>query len=311
MAPNDDCMDGGISNGESSDEAILLVTSEDELLAADDLKADKDAIYLTSDESPTDASSTPSASANVSLDESTSSDEIEVLEENSDPPAKRKRLHSSPRHGDRRRHRHKCRYCHQPEQALRHRPKVRNGQEESAAVETLQLEGVEEEQDIILFLTNFCFYDEAGHLIEIDSGLVESKAKNVYFDGVVMSVTCDDEDDPLLQGVQVERGGPVTSWWTAGFESGHNHALGVSTTDNVHYYLKKPALEFKSFLQHLDEKVQLTKVVLDIVDDGVEERGEVTYEELLDGLSLKSNFGAEDLIQHAEFIINQVRNGIA
>ncbi len=86
--------------------------------------------------------------------------------------------------------------------------------------ERLQLQEADEEDRPTCHLSQFYVFDEAGHLVDLASTLVE-EGKMVYFTGMLYCAWSSDYPEDL--GVKVVRGGPIKQWWN--YES----AIGVTT----------------------------------------------------------------------------------
>jgi len=109
------------------------------------------------------------------------------------------------------RRRHLCPHCRKPEAEAQLKPEFafENVCSESDAIRDplVHVEDADGKEKPVLFLDSFCFYDEAVHLVDIDSGLIEKKTK-VYFDGIVKCA----DPGAITKGIPVLFGGPITSW---------------------------------------------------------------------------------------------------
>jgi hypothetical protein len=94
----------------------------------------------------------------------------------------------------------------------------------------------DEEQQFTLF--DFSLYDDQGHLVQLDSELIE-KGKKVRFAGRVQGVfsTTTSEDKSAPDGVQVYDCGPVEGWWITGLYPGEAVNIGISTS-RAYYFLR-------------------------------------------------------------------------
>jgi len=157
-------------------------------------------------------------------------------------------------------------------------------------------------------LTNFTFYCSAGHLVEFGNGLLERDAK-MFFSGYLKPVF---NDSPSPDGgVAVHDAGPITQWWTAGFDYGDRHLIGVSTI-TADYYLTEPSEDYKPFMEELDRKVFITKLIVEHLMKPRETIDGLEYEDLLQVLESKPVPGSDvpvssdDVIRNADYIVSAV-----
>ncbi len=169
-----------------------------------------------------------------------------------------------------------------------------------------EVEGRDEDDPTTLFVRDFSIHDEEGHLVALDAGLIESR-KPVYFSGSVRVPF--DED---AGGRNVKKAGRISGWWLAGHEHGQQLHFMV-TTDLAEYYLKCPGEKYAGFMAELQEKAELTKIILEILREAMGANSDITFDFMFERLcaraesELNINVEMETLIKHAEFIVKQVR----
>lgn len=108
-------------------------------------------------------------------------------------------------------------------------------------------------------ITNFSVYDKKGHLCPFDTGLVE-KDVMLYFSGYMKPIY--DEDPSPENGIPVKDVGPINAWWISGFDGGKDVLGGVSTAYGE-YYLMQPSKEYKPVMKPIEEKLYLSKTVIE------------------------------------------------
>lgn len=204
-----------------------------------------------------------------------------------------------------------CHICHQDLSDVLSCPEqeATTATRESAALrsELLRVEGAEEE-DVQLRLTDFDLFDEQGHLVNLSAGLVE-EGRLVFFTGWALNPVSTDASER----VKIIRGGPIKSWWTCGFSQNERKTIGF-TTAKADYYLDAPSQRSQPLMTDLIEKTLLTGLVIETVDDALKSSEDLSYDELLEALEARAPatglemFNAEMLINHAQFIVNQVYN---
>ena len=72
--------------------------------------------------------------------------------------------------------------------------------------------GFGEEQRPLYKITQLCCYDKEGHVVRIDTGLIE-KNKEIYFSGYLKHITC---EEPSIEGGVPVFDCLVGSWWSHG-----------------------------------------------------------------------------------------------
>ena len=154
-------------------------------------------------------------------------------------------------------------------------------------------------------------FDEEGHLVHINSGILESGMK-IMFDNVVKNLM------NMGKGYHI-KSCVITPWWNSGFDEGENILIGFSTQD-ANYYLKEPYPNYKPFMLDTWEQAFLVKYMIEFLegeDEGDEgnddENKDGIYERFLDYLSGMSptwpeilEFTSESVIKHAEFLVSQI-----
>lgn len=71
--------------------------------------------------------------------------------------------------------------------------------------------------------------------------------------------------------------GPITQWWVAGYDGGEKAIVGISS-DSGDYYLMNPSASYSPFMKNINEKIFLTKLVIDFLQESDDD---VTYENLI------------------------------
>ncbi|KAJ8970400.1 hypothetical protein NQ317_001491 [Molorchus minor] len=153
-------------------------------------------------------------------------------------------------------------------------------------------------------ITHFSIYDDKGHLCPFDTGLVESNVE-LFFSGYIKPVY--EEDASPNNGVAGHDLGPINEWWTAGYDGGEKLPMGFST-GYAEYYLMDPSPEYEPIYKKIQEKVKLCKIVIEFLLDQVWENP--NYEDLVQHVETCGEYAeVEDtLLQHAQFICDQVVN---
>ncbi len=158
-------------------------------------------------------------------------------------------------------------------------------------------------------LTQFTFYDREGHVVPFGSGLVERNVE-LLFSGYIKPVY---DDNPNAEGgVAMCDGGPLAEWWAAGFDGGERHLVGVST-EYAHYYLTAPSPAYEPFMEDVDRKVFLTKLIVERLVEARATMENVEHEDLLHLLEGRAPPGYpdrklsnDDLVKYADFIVSSV-----
>ena len=159
-------------------------------------------------------------------------------------------------------------------------------------------------------ITGYTVYDKEGHVAPFDTGIID-KNKFLYFSGHLKHLIC--EDPSTEDGVPVFDCGPINAWSNAGFDGGEK-ALTIFSTSYAEYYLMEPSEVYAPFNRVVEEKVFLTKHVIEFLQRSrdVENRPDVEYEDLLNYLSTVvppeglQQLTDEVLLRHADFVVNQV-----
>lgn len=75
-------------------------------------------------------------------------------------------------------------------------------------------------------LTDFVFFDEEGHIVRFDSGIVDNGGQ-LYVTGYMKLIY---DDSPVREnGVAVYKAGPILEWWMAGLDGSERHVAGITT----------------------------------------------------------------------------------
>jgi len=159
-------------------------------------------------------------------------------------------------------------------------------------------------------VTGFTMYDLEGHVTRIDTDLID-KDKHIYMSGYVKAIY--DQDPGIEGGVALKDCGPLTSWFTSGFDGGENALLGVST-ESANYFLGQASDLYKPFMDILIEKGFLTKHVIEFLEKAASQSSDLgnTYEDLVNYLELivpkegMDPLNNDMLIKHADYIVGQV-----
>ncbi|XP_064486313.1 DNA (cytosine-5)-methyltransferase PliMCI-like [Ornithodoros turicata] len=155
-------------------------------------------------------------------------------------------------------------------------------------------------------ITSFTFYDEFQHVCPFDGGLIESDIP-LFMSGYMKSICAEDpgEDD----GVPVTKVGPIVSWWTTGYDGGENVVLGV-TTAFAEYVLMQPSTQYKPYIDNMQEKIYLVKVIMELLIDD----DELAFEDLLSKVEEATGlpatvgpFSEETVHKHAQFLVDHIQ----
>ncbi|RUS91723.1 hypothetical protein EGW08_000549 [Elysia chlorotica] len=158
-------------------------------------------------------------------------------------------------------------------------------------------------------ITNFSIYDKNTHLCAFDTGLIE-RNKYLFFSGVLKPIF--DENPSPEGGVPCRNMGPINEWFISGFDGGENALIGFST-GYAEYILMEPSEAYRPFIEQMQLKVYMAKMVIEFVSDNED----ASYEDLLNkiqitvppqGLSGVVSFSEEYLLRHAQFIVDQVQS---
>ncbi len=78
--------------------------------------------------------------------------------------------------------------------------------------------------------------------------------------------------------------GPITEWWVAGYDGGEKAIIGISS-EYGDYYLMEPHEEYAPFMAAVNEKIFITKSVIDLLQQNDYE-DTLSYQDLLDKLEV-------------------------
>ncbi|XP_077290001.1 DNA (cytosine-5)-methyltransferase 1-like [Arctopsyche grandis] len=157
-------------------------------------------------------------------------------------------------------------------------------------------------------ITGYSIYDKEGHLCPIDGGLIETDVR-LYLSGYLKSI-CSDSPDIDSDSVPVKEVGPIIEWGIHGFDGGKNNCIIIST-EFGEYNLLKPSTEYSCLMDDLYEKISISKVTVEYLEEYHYLLPE--YEDLL--LVIKEStipeldnkmITEEMLHKHAKFICDQV-----
>uniref|UniRef100_T1JNW9 Cytosine-specific methyltransferase n=1 Tax=Strigamia maritima TaxID=126957 RepID=T1JNW9_STRMM len=153
-------------------------------------------------------------------------------------------------------------------------------------------------------MVDFAVYDDEMHLCPFDSGLIQN-GHVLYLSGCAKPIF---SDDPSSEGgVYVSSIGPITEWWSWGYDGGSAVVIGISS-EFADYYLVEPSASYAPFMESTKIKVYLSKLVIEFLEGN--ENG--TYADLINKIQVHtppegySNFTEENLIHHAQFIADHL-----
>ncbi|XP_064460816.1 DNA (cytosine-5)-methyltransferase PliMCI-like [Ornithodoros turicata] len=155
-------------------------------------------------------------------------------------------------------------------------------------------------------LTLFSVYDKHTHLCPLDAGLIERNVE-LYVSGYVKPIYA--EDTSSDGGIATRALGPIGSWWTAGFDGGEKAVVGI-TTPYADYILMAASDQYKPFMDALQEKIYMSKIVIETLTRSTE----CTYEDLLNQLEVTpppqgiGKFTEDALLRNAQFVVDQVQS---
>ncbi|XP_050350712.1 DNA (cytosine-5)-methyltransferase 1-like isoform X2 [Nymphalis io] len=157
-------------------------------------------------------------------------------------------------------------------------------------------------------ITGFSIFDQQGHLCPIDGGLVESDVR-IYMSGYLKSI-CSDIPDIDDESIPVKDVGPIIEWFIHGFDGGTKNCITLST-EFGEYNLLKPSKEYTPLMDNLYEKIWLSKVVVEYLEEY--HYLQPTYEDLLEMVrectipDLDDKKMSEEMLhKHAQFVCDQV-----
>ncbi|KAL5240708.1 hypothetical protein ACI65C_008118 [Semiaphis heraclei] len=155
-------------------------------------------------------------------------------------------------------------------------------------------------------LINYSIYDENGHMCSIDSGMMERNV-NLYITGYVKPIYNRSLD---IKGGIACMAGPILEWWLSSYDGGDQALIGINT-EYADYLLLEPHPNYKKYMTSVIEKINLSKIVIEKMLDN-HESDDSTYEDILNYVVTSINpatgvtFSEEDLITHAQFVLDQV-----
>ena len=82
-------------------------------------------------------------------------------------------------------------------------------------------------------------------------------------------------------GIPTKDMGPINEWWVSGFDGGEKALIGFSTAFGG-YYLMEPSDVYAPFMEMVNEKIFVSKLVIEILLDDIA----TTYEDLLNKLQV-------------------------
>uniref|UniRef100_A0A2S2Q3B0 Cytosine-specific methyltransferase n=1 Tax=Sipha flava TaxID=143950 RepID=A0A2S2Q3B0_9HEMI len=155
-------------------------------------------------------------------------------------------------------------------------------------------------------LTNFSIYDENGHMCSIDSGMMERNIP-LYLTGYVKPIY--DNGPGVEKGIAATELGPILEWYLSSYDGGSQVLIGV-TTEYADYLLNEPHISYKKYMTTVIEKIHLSRLVIKSILNS--EYDDPSYEDVLNFIvnsvnpATGTNFTEEDLLQHAQFVLDQV-----
>ncbi|XP_060863643.1 DNA (cytosine-5)-methyltransferase 1-like [Metopolophium dirhodum] len=155
-------------------------------------------------------------------------------------------------------------------------------------------------------LTNYSIYDENGHMCSIDSGVMERNI-TIYMTGYVKPIY--DNSPGIEEGIAARELGPILEWWLSSYDGGTQALIGINT-EYADYLLIEPHPKYKKYMTSVTEKIHLSREVIKNILSS--EYDDPTYEDILNCIINSVNpatgnkFTEEDLISHAQFVLNQV-----
>ncbi|CAG4956224.1 unnamed protein product [Colias eurytheme] len=157
-------------------------------------------------------------------------------------------------------------------------------------------------------ITGFSIFDQQGHLVPIDGGLVESDVR-IFMSGYLKSI-CSDCPDIDEECIPVKDVGPIIEWYIHGFDGGSRNCITLST-EFGEYNLLKPSVDYTPLMDNLYEKIWLSKVVVEYLEEY--HYLQPTYEDLLEVVreskipDLNDKLMSEEMLhKHAQFVCDQV-----
>jgi hypothetical protein len=213
---------------------------------------------------------------------------------------------SKPQNGE-----EQCVFCHQRLSTVKQRPRDGDGGglSERYAVNRKEaiLDGADPQEKNYFDLKNFAFFCDDNHLVPIEAGIIES-GKNLSFSGFISPKHNEDVQ------IEVNRSGAVTGFWLTGFDPDEEKMIGV-TTDLAEYIINidQAHPSYKPMLEELNEKADLTKLVMSITGKSYSDAMKMDFEDLVEKIGERAaelgmaSFTQEDIFRHADFLIEQIR----
>ncbi|KAJ2949115.1 hypothetical protein O0L34_g6054 [Tuta absoluta] len=157
-------------------------------------------------------------------------------------------------------------------------------------------------------ITGFSIFDQHGHLCPIDGGLIENDVR-IYMSGYLKSI-CSELPDIDEDSIPVKDVGPIIEWFIHGFDGGDRNCITLST-EFGEYNLLKPSAEYTPLMNSLYEKIWLSKVVVEYLEEF--HYLQPNYEDLLEVIreatipDLEDQKMTEEMLhKHAQFVCDQV-----
>lgn len=85
----------------------------------------------------------------------------------------------------------------------------------------------------------------------------------------------------FVGGIPTKDMGPINEWWVSGFDGGEKALVGFSTAFGE-YYLMDPSESYAPFMEIVNEKIFISKVVIEFLLEDIN----TTYEDLLNKLQV-------------------------
>ncbi|KAI1302397.1 DNA (cytosine-5)-methyltransferase 1 [Halotydeus destructor] len=151
-------------------------------------------------------------------------------------------------------------------------------------------------------LDGFSIYGSCRHFVSIDANLIEN-GDEVCVEGVVKPLF-DENSTRESERLHIVAG-PITEWWFSGFDGSNKVLLGVESP-LASYILEKPSTEYKPYIEGITDKLYISKLVIEFLNDATD----ATFEELLEAIHERScdRFDEETLLRHSNFVVSQVLN---
>ena len=124
---------------------------------------------------------------------------------------------------------------------------------------------------------NFSVYDKNDHLCAFDTGLIEKNVQ-LYFSGYIKSIY--KEDASPEDGVPAKNLGPINMWHISPFDEKTVHISFI--TNFCEYILMAPSEEYAPFMDVVEEKICMTKLVIEFLLHEINP----SYEDLINKLQV-------------------------